>query len=164
MTRAGAMDQRSIEERPDVLVYTTGILDRDITVAGPVELELFASTSARDTDFTGKLVDMCPDGKALNITESIVRARFRDGMAAPKFLTPGSLERYRFSLGHTAMTFKKGHRIRLEVSSSNFPRFDRNMNTGGPIGTETEFVKADQKIFHDPGHASRLILPVWNRK
>lgn len=164
MTKAGAMDQRSIEERTDVLVYTTGVLDRDITVAGPVELELFASTSARDTDFTGKLVDVCPDGKALNITESIIRARYRNGMTAPKFVTPGASERYRFSLGHTAMTFKKGHRIRLEVSSSNFPRFDRNMNTGGPIGTESEFVKANQKIFHDLEHPSRLILPVWNRR
>ncbi len=164
MTHAGSMDQRTIEERNDVLVYTTGVLDRDITVAGPVELELFASTSARDTDFTGKLVDVAPDGTALNITESIVRARFREGMGAPRFVTPGATVRYRFSLGHTAMTFRKGHCIRLEVSSSNFPRFDRNMNTGGPIGTETAFVTANQKIFHDRAHASRLILPVWNRK
>ncbi|MDP2984059.1 MAG: CocE/NonD family hydrolase [Candidatus Latescibacter sp.] len=164
MTKAGAMDQRVIEGREDVLVYTTGVIDRDITVVGQVELELFASTSARDTDFTGKLVDVGPEGKALNITESIVRARFRNGMGDPQFLTPGAVERYRFSLGQTAMTFLKGHRIRLEVSSSNFPRFDRNLNTGGPIGAESSFVKADQKIFHDREHPSRLILSVWDKK
>ena len=164
MTKAGAMDQRAIEGREDVLVYTTGVLDRDITVVGPVEMELFASTSARDTDFTGKLVDVGPEGKALNITESIVRARFRNGMGVPQFVTPGAVEHYRFSLGQTAMTFRKGHRIRLEISSSNFPRFDRNLNTGGPIGTESTFVKADQKIFHDRDHPSRLILSVWEKK
>ncbi|MFA6472600.1 MAG: CocE/NonD family hydrolase, partial [Candidatus Latescibacterota bacterium] len=164
MTKAGSMDQRKIEEREDVLVYTTDILEKDITVVGQVELELFASTSAKDTDFTGKLVDVCPDGKALNIVEGIVRARFRNGMSAPQFLTPGAVEPCRFTLGQTAMNFKKGHRIRLEVSSSNFPRFDRNLNTGGPIGTESLFLKADQKIFHDKKHPSRLILSVWDRK
>jgi uncharacterized protein len=164
MTKAGAMDQRAIEAREDVLVYTTPVLDRDVTVTGQVELELFAATSARDTDFTGKLVDVGPDGKALNIVESIVRARFRNGIAAPQFVAPGKTERYRFSLGQTAMTFLKGHRIRVEVSSSNFPRFDRNLNTGGPIGTEAEFLKANQTIYHDRTHPSRLILPVWDAK
>ena len=164
MTKAGSMDQTKIEEREDVLVYTTDILEQDITVTGPVELEMFAATNAKDTDFTGKLVDVCPDGKALNIVEGIVRARFRNGMAEPRFITPGAVERYRFTLGQTAMNFKKGHRIRIEISSSNFPRFDRNMNTGGQIGTETVFLKADQKIFHGKKQPSRLILPVWERK
>ncbi|MHB9029735.1 MAG: CocE/NonD family hydrolase [Candidatus Latescibacterota bacterium] len=164
MTKAGAMDQREIEQREDVLVYTSEELKNDLTVAGPVALELFAATSARDTDFTGKLVDVHPDGKAINIVESIVRARFRNGMDAPQFVKPGAVERYRFTLGHTAVTFRKGHCIRLEVSSSNFPRFDRNMNTGGPIGTESTFVTANQTIRHDREHLSRLILTVWERK
>ncbi len=163
MTRAGAMDQREIEKRSDVLVYTSEPLKEDLTIAGPVRLELFAASSARDTDFTGKLVDVHPDGTALNIVESIQRARFRNG-DTPSLLIPGSVERYRFTLGQTAMTFKKGHRIRLEVSSSNFPRFDRNLNTGGPIGTESAGVKAEQKVYHDREHPSRIILPVWDRK
>jgi putative CocE/NonD family hydrolase len=164
MTKAGAMDQREIERREDVLVYTSDELKTDLTAAGPVTVELFAATSARDTDFTGKLVDVHPDGKAINIVESIIRARFRDGMNAPQFVKPGAVERYRFTLGHTAITFRKGHRIRLEVSSSNFPRFDRNLNTGGPIGTESTFVTANQTVYHDREHPSRLILTVWERK
>jgi len=163
MTKAGPMDQSEIEKRNDVLVYTTDILTDDITIAGPVELELFASTSARDTDFTGKLIDVYPDGQAMNITDGIIRARFRNGMGKPQFITPDKVEHYRIELGHTAITFKKGHRIRLEVSSSNFPRFDRNMNTGGTIGTESKFKKAEQKVYHDKKRLSRLILPVLDK-
>jgi uncharacterized protein len=164
MTKAGAMDQSKIEERDDVLVYSTDILDKDITVVGTVEMELYAATDARDTDFTAKLVDAAPDGKAYNIVEGIIRARFKNGMSAPKFITPGKVERYYFTINPTAMTFQKGHRIRLEVSSSNFPRYDRNMNTGGPIGMESTFLKANQKIYHGQKYLSRLILPVWERK
>ncbi len=164
MTKAGPMDQRTIELREDVLVYTTNPLVNDLTIAGPVALELFAATSARDTDFTGKLVDVHPDGKAINIVESIVRGRFRNGMGAPQFVKPDEAERYRFILGHAAAVFKKGHRIRLEVSSSNFPRFDRNLNTGGPIGEESVFITAHQTVFHDREHPSRLVLTVWDEK
>ena len=163
MTKAGPMDQLDIEKRSDVLVYTTGLLNQDITVTGPVELVVYASTSAKDTDFTGKLVDVHPDGKALNITDGIVRARFRDGVGTPKFITPGTVERYSINLGSTAITFLKGHRIRLEVSSSNFPRFDRNMNTGGPVGKESVSVKAEQKVYHDDTYRSHLILSVLKR-
>ena len=160
MTHAGPMDQREIETRDDVLVYTTGVLEQDITVAGPVMLELFASSGARDTDFTGKLVDVFPDGTALNITDGILRARFRNGYGKPEFLNPNTIERYRIDLGSTAVTFQKGHRIRLEVSSSNFPRFDRNLNTGGPVGKEETMKKATQKVFHDSINQSYLLLPV----
>ena len=163
MTKAGPYDQSVIEQRGDVLVYTTGILSGDVTVAGPVELELYASTSARDTDFTGKLVDVRPDGKALNITDGIIRARFRNGMGKPVFVAPREIVRYGIDLGPAAITFRKGHRIRLEVSSSNFPRFDRNLNTGGPIGKESTFEKAEQTIYHDARYPSRLILTVVDR-
>ena len=164
MTKAGPMDQSEIEKRDDVLVYTTDVLSENITIAGPVELELYASTSARDTDFTGKLVDVYPGGKALNITDGIVRARFRKGMGETEFIQPGKVVKYRIEMGHTAMTFRKGHRLRLEVSSSNFPKFDRNHNTGGKIGTETGFEKATQKIYHDRKRASRLILTIWEEQ
>ena len=160
MTKAGPVDQSEIEKRDDILVFSTGTLSEDVTVAGPVKLELYAATDARDTDFTGKLVDVSPNGKALNITDGIIRARFRNGMGAPDFITPGETVMYRINLGSTAVTFKKGHRIRLEVSSSNFPRFDRNMSTGSPIGTESVWKKAAQTIFHDAKRQSRLILTV----
>ena len=160
MTKAGPYDHAYIEKRSDVLVYTTGALTKNITVAGPVELELYASTNARDTDFTGKLVDVYPDGKAVNITDGIIRARYRNGMGAPDFVTPGDVVRYRIELGPAGITFLKGHRIRLEVSSSNFPRFDRNLNTGGPIGKESAFVKAEQHVYHTVTSPSRLILTV----
>ena len=164
MTKAGPMDQSEIEKRDDVLVYTTDVLSENITIAGPVELELYASTSARDTDFTGKLVDVYPDGKALNITDGIIRARFRKGLGEPEFIRPGKVVKYSIELGHVAMTFLKGHRLRLEISSSNFPKFDRNHNTGGKIGTETGFEKATQKIYHDRKRASRLILTIWEEQ
>lgn len=159
MTSAGPFDQATIEQRDDVLLYTTDVLKEDVTVAGNVMLELYASTSARDTDFTGKLVDIRPDGKALNITDGIVRARFRNG-DRPEFVTPGDVVEYSIDLGNTAVTFKKGHRIGLEVSSSNFPRFDRNLNTGGRIGSEKEYVAATQTVYHAQVYLSRLVLPV----
>ncbi|MCE5250476.1 CocE/NonD family hydrolase [bacterium] len=164
MTKAGPMDQAEVETRADVLVYTTGELTEDITIAGPVLLELYAATGARDTDFTGKLVDVFPDGKALNITDGIIRARFRDGGGEPRFIKPGAVGLYRIELGNTANTFLKGHRIRLEVASSNFPRFDRNLNTGGPIGTEDAWVTAEQTVFHDKARPSRLVLPVMGNR
>ncbi len=159
MTSAGPFDQAMIEQREDVLLYTTVVLKEDITVAGNVRLDLFASTSARDTDFTGKLVDIHPDGKALNITDGIVRARFRNG-DKPEFVTPGDVVEYSIDLGNTAITFKKGHRIGVEVSSSNFPRFDRNLNTGGRIGSEKDYIAATQTVYHTQVYPSRLVLPV----
>jgi len=157
----GPRDQRDVEKRSDVLVYSTGPLEQDVEVTGPVTLDLFASTSAADTDFTGKLVDVAPDGTAINLTEGILRARFRESTTgAAKPITPGQIYEYKIDLWSTSNVFLKGHRIRLEVSSSNFPRFDRNLNTRKDAATSTEMVKATNTIYHDAQHPSALILPV----
>jgi putative CocE/NonD family hydrolase len=157
----GPRDQREVEARADVLVYSTPPLEQDIEVTGPVTLDLFASTSAADTDFTGKLLDVRPDGTAINLTEGILRARYRESTeGAPKPITPGQIYEYKIDLWSTSNVFLKGHSIRLEVSSSNFPRFDRNLNTGKDASSSSEFVKATNTIFHDKEHPSALILPV----
>jgi len=157
----GPRDQRDVEKRSDVLVYSTGPLEQDVEVTGPVTLDLYASTSAADTDFTGKLVDVAPDGTAINLTEGILRARFRESTTgAAKPITPGQIYEYKIDLWSTSNVFLKGHRIRLEVSSSNFPRFDRNLNTRKDAATSTEMVKATNTIYHDAQHPSALILPV----
>ena len=157
----GPRDQREVEKRADVLVYSTGPLQQDVEVTGPVTLDLFASTSAADTDFTGKLVDVAPDGTAINLTEGILRARYRESTEnPPKPITPGQIYEYKIDLWSTSNVFLKGHRIRLEVSSSNFPRFDRNLNTGKDAATSAEMVKATNTVYHDAQHPSALILPV----
>jgi len=157
----GPRDQRDVEKRSDVLVYSTGPLEQDVEVTGPVTLDLYASTSAADTDFTGRLVDVAPDGTAINLTEGILRARFRESTTgAAKPITPGQIYEYKIDLWSTSNVFLKGHRIRLEVSSSNFPRFDRNLNTRKDAATSTEMVKATNTIYHDAQHPSALILPV----
>jgi hypothetical protein len=157
----GPRDQKEVEGRPDVLVYSTPPLEQDLEVTGPVTLDLYASTSAADTDFTGKLVDVAPDGTAINLTEGILRARYREsttGEAKP--IVPGQVYEYKIDMWSTSNVFLKGHRIRLEVSSSNFPRFDRNLNTGKDAATDSTFVKATNTILHDAAHPSALILPV----
>lgn len=159
-TMGGAYDQREIESRADVLVYTTPPLDAPVEVTGPVKLILHAATSAPDTDWTAKLVDVSPCGHARNLTDGILRARYRTSMAEGVLLTPGEVIAYEVDLWATSNLFLAGHRIRLEVSSSNFPRFDRNPNTGEQPGRSTEMVSALQTIFHSSEHPSRLILPV----
>jgi putative CocE/NonD family hydrolase len=157
----GPRDQREVERRSDVLVYSTGPLPQDLEVTGPVSLDLYASSSAVDTDFTGKLVDVGPDGTAINLTEGILRARYRESTkGAAKPIVPGKIYEYKIDLWSTSNVFLKGHRIRLEVSSSNFPRFDRNLNTGKDASTSSEFVKATNTIYHDGEHPSALILPL----
>jgi len=156
----GARDQRTAEGRDDVLVYSTPALTQDLEVTGPVQLDLFASSSAVDTDFTAKLVDVSPDGFAQNLTEGIVRARYRDSQAQPSFLNPNQIYRFTIDLWSTSNVFRKGHRLRLEVSSSNFPRFDRNLNTGEDNGSAQNFVSATNVIYHDAEHPSALILPI----
>jgi hypothetical protein len=156
----GPRDQREVEARPDVLVYSTGPLTQDLEVTGPVTLDLFASSTAVDTDFTAKLVDVWPDGTAINLTEGILRARFRESTSEAKPLVPGKVYELKIDLWSTSNVFLKGHRIRLEVSSSNFPRFDRNLNTGKDTATSTTFVKATNTVLHDAQHPSALILPV----
>ncbi|MCH9009068.1 MAG: CocE/NonD family hydrolase [Chloroflexi bacterium] len=160
---AGAFDQRPVETRHDVLVYSTPPLDRDTEVTGPVTVTLFASTSAADTDFTGKLVDVDPSGYARNLTDGIIRARYRVPRTAADPITPGNVYEYTIDLWATSNLFKKGHQIRLEISSSNFPRFDRNTNTGEQIGTDGNFVSALQTIFHTPQYPSHVTLPIVPR-
>ncbi len=156
----GPEDQRPLEKRADVLVYTTPPLREDVEVTGPIALVLEAATTARDTDFTGKLIDVYPDGRAMNLTDGIIRARYRDGLSKPKLLDSTRPVKYFIDLGVTSNVFKRGHRLRLEVSSSNFPRFDRNPNTGRAIADEVNLVPAKQTIFHSTHHLSYLVLPV----
>lgn len=156
----GPMDQRPVEKRPDVLVYTTAPLKRDTTAAGPVKVVLWVSTSSTDTDFTAKLVDVFPDGYARNLTDGILRLRYRNALDKPELANPGQLYQVSIDAGVTGNVFLKGHRIRIEISSSNFPRFDRNPNTGGPIASETRLVPATQSIYHDSDHPSWLSLTV----
>ncbi len=156
----GPQDQRSVEARQDVLVYSTPPLAQDTEVTGPITLDLYAHSSAVDTDFTGKLVDVGPDGFARNLTEGILRARFRDSQSEPTLITPGKVYEYKIDLWATGNVFLKGHRIRLEVSSSNFPRFDRNLNTGKSGAESSDYVKATNVILHDAEHPSALVLPV----
>jgi len=162
---AGPRDQREVEARGDVLVYTSGVLERDLEVTGPVRLVLFVRSSAPDTDFTGKLVDVHPDGRAMLLTDGILRARYRDGFDRPCLMTPGKVYRLEIDLVATANVFRAGHRIRLEVSSSNFPRFDRNSNTGGVIAEEAaaDFRVATNEVLHDAAHPSHLVLPIIAR-
>ena len=163
---AGPRDQREVEQRADVLCYTSEVLTADMEVTGPVRLVLYVSSSAVDTDFTGKLVDVHPDGTALILTDGILRARYRESLRTQKLMTPGEVYRIEIDLVATANVFAAGHRIRLEVSSANFPRFDRNTNSGGVIAQETEadFVRATNTVWHDDVRASHLILPVIARR
>jgi len=156
----GPKDQRTLEEREDVLVYSTPPLEHDLEVTGPVRLEFFASSSAVDTDFTGKLVDVFPDGSAINIAEGILRAKYRDSQETPALLTPGKVYPLAVDLWATSNVFRAGHRVRLEISSSNFPRFDRNLNTGESAATSGKWATATNTILHDAAHPSALWLPV----
>ena len=160
---SGAYDNRCIESRPDVLVYSTPPLDRDTEVTGPITVTLYASTTAPDTDFTAKLVDVEPCGYARNLTDGIIRARYRTPRTVASLIEPGRVYEYTIDLWATSNLFKKGHRIRLEVSSSNFPRFDRNANTGGPIGTDAGFVSALQTVYHTRQYPSHVTLPMVPR-
>ena len=160
IARPGPADQTAVETREDVLVYTTPPLEQDVEVTGPVRLVLHASSSATDTDFVATLVDVDPDGKAVNLKTGILRARFRNSTERPDFLTPGRVYELPIEIGATSNLFEKGHRIRLQVTSSCFPEFGRNLNTGAPIGLTTETVPADQTILHDALHPSVLVLPV----
>ena len=160
---SGAYDQRPIEARPDVLVYSTPALEQDTEVTGPISVTLYASSSAVDTDFTAKLVDVEPCGCARNLTDGIIRARYRKPRHPASLIEPGQVYKYTIDVWATSNLFKKGHSIRLEISSSNFPRFDRNPNTGGLIGAETTLVPALQTVHHSDGYPSHVTLPVVPR-
>jgi hypothetical protein len=160
---AGAIDQSEIEQRKDVLVYSTQPLAADLEVTGPVTVRLYAQSSAPDTDFTAKLVDVWPTGKAYILADGIVRARYRDLDEIPSFIDPDQVYEYSIDLAATSNVFKAGHRIRLEISSSNFPKYDRNPNTGHDIGVDSETRVARQTIFHNDTRPSHLVLPVIPR-
>jgi len=159
----GVFNQADVEQRDDVLVYTSEALSADFEVTGPVSLRLHAASSAPDTDFTAKVVDVRPDGYAQNIVDGVIRARFRESQSAPTLITPDRVYEYAIDLWATSHVFKPGHRIRLEVSSSNFPRYDRNQNTGHDFGADGEVRTAKQTIFHDSRYPSHLVLPVIPR-
>ena len=161
--RNGAFDQNEIEARSDVLVYSTPPLEQNVEVTGPVTVTLWAATSAVDTDFTAKLVDVCEDGCARNLTDGIIRARYRDSMSTPTLVTPGAPTCYEIDLWATSNVFQAGHRIRLEISSSNFPRFDRNTNTGKIIAEDTDLKPALQTVLHNAQYSSHVTLPIVPR-
>jgi uncharacterized protein len=158
----GPRDQRGVEARPDVLSFTSAALTEDLELTGPVTVTLHAATSAADTDFTAKLVDVWPDGRALSVTDGIVRARYRDGSGRAAPITPGQACEYTIDLIATSQVFKAGHRLRVDVASSNFPCFDRNPGNGARAATATadDFVTAEQTVFHDAGRPSYITLPV----
>ena len=159
----GVADQGAVEDRADVLAYTSEPLERDLEITGPIRVHLYASTSAVDTDFTAKLVDLRPDGYAQNLQDGIIRARYRTSVAQPSFVQPGQVYRYTIDLGSTSHVVKAGHRIRLDVSSSNFPRFDRNPNTGAALGVDDQLETAQQTVHHSGLYPSHVELPVIPR-
>ena len=159
----GVADQTVVEERPDVLVYTASPLEHDLEITGPIKVHLFAASTARDTDFTAKLLDVRPDGYAHNLQDGIVRARYRTSVAQPTFITPGKVYEYTIDLWATSHLLKAGHRLRIDISSSNFPRFDRNPNTGTPIGVDDRLELAQQTIHHSATYSSYVVLPIIPR-
>lgn len=160
LVTAGAYDQRVIEARNDVLVYTSEPLTEEMEISGFVDAVLKVSSSARDTDFAVKLVDVAPDGTAFILGDTILRARYRDGFAVPKMMEPGRIYTIKPTPITTSNRFGKGHRIRVEVTSSNFPKFVRNLNTGGRNESETVGVVANNAIHHDVDNASYIDLPL----
>lgn len=161
---SGAEDQTPVERRDDVIVYTSEVLRRNLEITGAVKIKLYAASSARDTDFTGKLVDVFPNQYAMKIWEGILRARFRESYEKPTLIEPNKIYDFTIDLWYTSNVFRKSHRIRVEISSSNFPQFDRNPNTGNPIGTDTEVKTAQQTIYHDEEHPSYILLPITPRR
>lgn len=157
---AGVFDQRPVEQRQDVLVYTGEPLPEDLEVTGPVRAHLWAATDGPGTDFTTKLADVHPDGYAANLRDGILRSTHRDGNASPARTEPNFAYEYVIGLGPTSNVFKAGHRIRVDISASNFPRFDGNPNTGVLPASAREFRVARQTVFYRPGRASRLVLSV----
>lgn len=157
---AGPFDQRMIEMRADMLVYTSAPVTSDVQVTGPVQARLFVASSAPDTDFTARLVDVLPNGFAMNLCEGIIRCKYRNSWEQPELMTPNDAYEVTVDLGVTSHVFRAGHRIRLDVSSSSFPRFDRNLNTGEPIARATRMQVAHQSVLHKTEYPSRVILPM----
>ena len=152
-TAAGPQDQRPVEKRKDVLVYTSDVLQDELEVTGPVKVVLYAASDAPDTDFVAKLVDVYPDGASYNMAEGIVRARYRESLSKSSPLEPGRVYRFEIDLVGTSVAFQKGHRIRVHVTSSHFPQFDRNPNTGERFATSDKVKVAQQTVYHDAERA-----------
>jgi uncharacterized protein len=159
----GPDDYAAIERRDDVLVYVTPPLEVDLEITGPIRLALYAASSARDTDFMAKLIDVHPTGFVQRLCDGMVRARFRNGMEQPELIEPDKIYAYQINLWNTSQVFFKGHRIGLEVSSSAFPKYDRNLNTGEDLGSGSRMLSAEQTIYHDQQHPSLLVLPLIPR-
>ena len=152
-----------LSARPDVVVFQTDPLTADLEITGPMEVQLWVSSSAVDTDFTAKLVDVRPDGYAHNLQDGIIRARYRTSGTQASFIEPGKVYGYTIDLWATSHVFAAGHSVRVEVSSSNFPRFDRNPNTGAPLGEDARLEKADQRVYHSSIRPSHILLPIIPR-
>jgi len=165
----GCNDTLPLNSRSDILTFQTPPLEAAVEITGPIEMHLWASSSAVDTDFTAKLIDVYPpseedpEGLAINITDSIIRARYRNGYEKSELMEPGKPYAFIFQLYPTSNIFKKGHRIRLDISSSNWPRFDVNPNTGGPLGLEQQYMPAHQTVYHDAKRSSHVVLPIQKR-
>ena len=159
----GVADQRPVEDRQDVLVYTSEPLEHSLEITGPIEVHLFATSGAMDTDFTGKLVDVRPDGYAHNLQDGIIRARYRTSGAQPSFIKAGQVYEYVIDLWATSHVLQAGHRLRVEISSSNFPRFDRNPNTGTALGQDSLMEVAYQTVYHSAAYPSHIVLPIIPR-
>ena len=162
-TEAGGYDQTEIEMRRDVLVYSSPILEKNIEVTGLIKANLFVTSTAKDTDFTVKLVDVYPDGRAFNVQEGVTRMRYRKSLRSPSLVNPGQIYEIEVDLNATSNFFAKGHKIRVEVSSSNFPRIERNLNTGEENYKGTDFISATNTILLGGEHASYIVLPVIDR-
>lgn len=160
----GPDDYAAIERRDDVLVYTSGEFDEDVEVTGPVKAELYVSTDCLDTDFMVKLLDVHPNGYVQRLTDGMVRGRFRNGMEKQELMEPGKIYKLEVDCWNTSHVFKKGHQIRIEVTSSAFPKYDRNLNTGEPLGKSTNMKVANQTIYHNETYPSNVILPIIKRK
>jgi hypothetical protein len=141
-------------------VYTSGVLEREVEVTGPVRVVLHASSDAVDTDFAAKLIDVYPDGRSINVAEGILRARYRDSLSEPKLLERGKAYQFTIEMPGTSNVFLTGHRIRVNITSSHFPQFDRNPNTGEPFGMTARTVVANQTVHHDEARPSHVVLPV----
>jgi putative CocE/NonD family hydrolase len=156
----GPYDQRDVEMRSDVLCFTSAPLERDLEVTGPIKVVLYAATDCPDTDWTGKLVDVRPSGYAMNLCDGIIRARYRESLTEPSPLESGQVYRYEIDLMVTGNVFLAGHRLRVEISSSNFPRYDRNLNTGRPVGAGRDLRVARQTVLHTSAYPSHVVLPI----
>jgi putative CocE/NonD family hydrolase len=159
-TVAGPIDQAPLDARKDIVRFQSEPLAAPVPIGGPVKMKLFAATDGRDTDWMVKLIDVYPDGKAYPMAEGMLRARFREGLDRPAPLEPGKAYEFAVDLVGTAVVFQPGHRIRVDVTSSNFPQFDRNLNTGDPLGKGTRPRVATQTIHHSPDRPSAIVLPV----